>query len=192
MTEAVTFSAADQALCLAVLKQIEVGKLNYVLIQKELGLPTPGAARVRWSRFKSRLGDNTATNRAPKNPPSTPKSKAIPKSKKGSSNKKRKIQSSDEEDEMEDADTPNTSQDEIKDEEIDGGDVVMKAAETPSRKLPIRRARVTSFKDLVDGSDGEGGKEEADNEKEEFVDSGHEGTPERTEEAEEGHSDEEV
>lgn len=72
----------------------------------------------------------------------------------------------------------------------------MEAAETPSRKLPIRRARVTSFKKLVEqeeeaSDDVDEGQEEADDEKEEFVDSGHGGTPEAAE-AEEGQSDEEV
>lgn len=55
MTKAITFSEADQALMIAVLKQIKVGKVDYGLLQRELNLPSKGAAQVRWSRFNSKL-----------------------------------------------------------------------------------------------------------------------------------------
>jgi hypothetical protein len=192
MSEAVTFSAAEQALCIAVLKQIEVGKVNYELLRKELGLATTNAAQVRWSRFNTKLKGKKSGKKASDTPPATPKSKGAPRGKKGSSNKKRKIESSDEEDEV---NTPNTSQDEMKDEAGDGdGDITMEAAETPTRKLPLKGARVMSFKKLLEqeeeASDIDEGQEEADDEKEEFIDSGHGGTPEAVED--EGNSDEEV
>ncbi|TVY47406.1 hypothetical protein LOCC1_G001812 [Lachnellula occidentalis] len=64
MTEASTFSAADQALCLGVLKQMEVGKIDYDILRTDLNLPTKGSAQVRWSRFNSKLkkgGDGSFT-----------------------------------------------------------------------------------------------------------------------------------
>ena len=62
MTELVTFSAADQALCLGVPKQIEVGKVDYDILRTELDLPTKGAAQVRWSRFNSKLKKGVASS----------------------------------------------------------------------------------------------------------------------------------
>jgi hypothetical protein len=55
MSKPIMFSEADQALMVAVLRQIGVGKLNYEILQHELGLTTEGAARVRWSRLNSKL-----------------------------------------------------------------------------------------------------------------------------------------
>jgi hypothetical protein len=98
MTEPVTFSAADQALCLAVLKQLEVGKIDHEKIRVELGLPTKGAAAVRWSRFNSKLKKGAASSPAKttSTPPSIPPTKS--KAKPNSPGKKRKLDTSDEED----------------------------------------------------------------------------------------------
>ncbi|CZR59812.1 uncharacterized protein PAC_09706 [Phialocephala subalpina] len=168
MPEGVTFSAADQALCLGVLKQIEVGKVDYELLRIELGLPTKNAAQVRWSRFNSKLKKGVASSPAKtikmsNQQPSTPTSK--PKRKNNTSTKKRKVDTSDEEE-----------QDGIKSlaamdikNEGDGGDSgLMEPFQTPTRQLPSRRARVTNFKELA--FDGE--EEEEEKEMDEFEDSG--------------------
>jgi hypothetical protein len=55
MANPITFSATDIDLILAVLKQIEVGKVDYGILQKELNLVSKNAAQIRWSRFNSKL-----------------------------------------------------------------------------------------------------------------------------------------
>jgi hypothetical protein len=44
----VTCTDGDEALIVAVIKQIKVGKIDYELLKTELGAPTKNAARVRW------------------------------------------------------------------------------------------------------------------------------------------------
>lgn len=62
-----TFSSADQALCLAVLKQLEVGsaKIDFELIATELNVPTKKAASMRWSRFNAKLKQGEAGSFSP-------------------------------------------------------------------------------------------------------------------------------
>ncbi|TVY60861.1 hypothetical protein LSUE1_G008312 [Lachnellula suecica] len=92
---AINFTPSDQALCLEVLKQIEVGKIDYEKLRIGLDLPSKGAAQVRWSRFNSKLKKGAAEFAPSSTPPSTPtgKSKGRPK---GSATKKRKLNVSDE------------------------------------------------------------------------------------------------
>ncbi|KUJ06383.1 uncharacterized protein LY89DRAFT_692508 [Mollisia scopiformis] len=173
MAQPITFSPADQALCLAVLKQVEVGKVNYELLRVELGLPSKNAAQVRWSRFNTKLKAGAGVVKEPTEtakpktgarrgrPPSTANGKGQGKAKgRGNgANKKRKLNLSDDEEEAEMSD--------IKDEEEDadveeGGDdtSLMTPFQTPTRKLPTRQVRVQSFKEESDEEEGEEGKEE--------------------------------
>ena len=83
MSKGVTFNEGDLALCIAVLKQIKVGGVDYELLAKELRLPSKGAAAVRWCRFNAKLKKGLDlpstpeknTNAAPRTPPSTPSGK---------------------------------------------------------------------------------------------------------------------
>lgn len=184
MGKKIAFSAADQALCLGILKQIEVGKINYDLLRAELNLPSRGAAQVRWSRFSSRLKKSVVGGPA-KNGPDTPPSTPVGKRKRGRTAKKRKVDSSEEEDEGGMDLIGNFVKEEKKEGGGDHGDVLMEAFQTPTRRLPLRQARVTNFKEV--GSDGDG---EEEPQEEEFHDSGNGGTTVPSEEA--GLSDEEA
>ncbi|KAF8851904.1 hypothetical protein BDZ45DRAFT_678729 [Acephala macrosclerotiorum] len=170
MPEAATFSAADQALCLGILKQIEVGRIDYELLRIELGLPSKGAAQVRWSRFNSKLKKGVASSlaktvKATSREPSTPTTN--PKRKGKTPAKKRKLDTSDE---GEEAEIESRS---VKKEGGGGEAGLMEAFQTPIRQLPTRRARVTNFKELAfDGEEEEEEKEE----KEGFRDSGNGGS----------------
>ncbi|TVY21438.1 hypothetical protein LARI1_G000665 [Lachnellula arida] len=52
---AISFTPADQALYLAIVKQITLGDLNYEVLRNDIGLPTKRAARTRFKNFKSKL-----------------------------------------------------------------------------------------------------------------------------------------
>lgn len=69
MSKPITFSDADQALMVAVLKQIEVGKVDYEVLRQELNLPTKGAAQVRWSRFNAKIKKSVSANGTPNGTP---------------------------------------------------------------------------------------------------------------------------
>jgi len=89
-----TFSEADQALCLAVIKQANVTGIDYELLRTQLSLPTKSAASMRWSRFNAKLKQGAAGSsiNAANSPPSTPIGKTTGKAKsRNSSAKKRKI-----------------------------------------------------------------------------------------------------
>jgi hypothetical protein len=91
---AVTFTAADQAMCLAVVKQLQVGgkSIDYELLRTELGLPSKGAASTRWSRFNTKLKESSGeTGETADTAPSTPTGKATKAKGQKSSVKKRKI-----------------------------------------------------------------------------------------------------
>lgn len=147
MSRNITFSAADQAVMIGILKQIEVGKIDNEKLRVELGLPTKNAASVRVSRLKAKLARGAGA--AEFSNMTTPKSKSIPskarRGSSGSSAKKRKISMSDTEDEEEDeVDMV------IPREEGDGageGASEQPVLETPTRRLPQRKARVISFKE---------------------------------------------
>lgn len=137
MGEKVTFSAADQALCLSVLKQIEVGKINYDLLRADLGLPSKNAALVRWFRFNARLKKSVAGDPAKKGP-GTPPSTPVGKRKKGRQAKKRKVESSDEEDEG----SMDLIGEVVKEEKKESGGIqgngLLEAFVTPTSRLPVR------------------------------------------------------
>lgn len=83
-------SEADQALCLAVFKQIDVGsiKVDYKILQEDLNLNSLITAKGRWNTFKKKINGGTPT----KNGPETPtKPKGTPKVKNTPTSKKRKM-----------------------------------------------------------------------------------------------------
>jgi hypothetical protein len=166
---AVTFTAADQALCLAVLKQIKVaGKsIDYELLRIELNLPSRGAASTRWSRFNTKLKESAGeTGETADTASSTPTGKAGKAKGRNSSAKKRKI-----------------------DEEDQAGD---QALETPT-KVARRGKGTKSTKAVVkgeeDGDEVDGfvadNVQEEEKELDDFEDSGNGTGEEASEEASE-------
>jgi len=141
MSKAVTFTAADQAVFFAIFQQVDVGKIDKERLRIDLGLPTKTAARMRITRLKQKLAKGApSSSSAPGPEAKTPPRKPAKGSTTSSSPKKRKINMSETEDEDE------VDLLEIKDEltgEPDDGPVF----ETPTRRLPQRQARFTSFKE---------------------------------------------
>lgn len=197
-----TFTPADQALCLGVLKQLQVGRggVDYEKLRVELGLGTKNAAQVRWSRFNSKIRNDapgSLSGKTASDTPSTPSGKTDKtKCQNTSSAKKRKIDLSDEE-ELTDIQSAKYMKHDGSEGEEDND---LLQVETPTRKLPSRRARVTDFKEIdsesEEGEDDRDGEEDAES-AEHFVDAedckhtNHVDTPEQA--SEEGiHSDDEA
>lgn len=185
MAESITFSAADQALCLAVLKQVQVGNVDYELLRAELNLPSKNAAQIRWSRFNTKLRGGVPASKstgARRGRPSTTTGKVTKGKTKGKpKSKKRKMDFSDddEEDEVDMIATDDKDEDMKEEGEEETG--LMTPFQTPTRKLPTRKARVTTFKEGASDDDEEQEQEGEDEDeavdvKEEFHDSGHGGT----------------
>jgi hypothetical protein len=140
---------ADRALMAAILTQIEVGKINFSKLAQDLNLPTKTAASMRWYRFKARLNDGviSATSTPAKIPQSstaapstTPNKSAKGNRMNESPSKKRKRAGSD-------IGEKDDSGLDIKGE-VDWENVAsVVIPETPPRRLPFRKARVTTFKE---------------------------------------------
>jgi len=135
---------SDKALMEAALRQLE-GKIDYHILASDLGLTghtATNTARMRWTRFKKRLNEDKSNNSTtPKKPATTPPPKTtskITKAKPKGSSKKRKIDKEGEEEDILG----------IKDEFDDAESAVWEAEllQTPTRRLPGRAARVTTFK----------------------------------------------
>ena len=122
---------------MGVLSQIKVGKINYDQLARDIGAPSKGAAQVRWSRFQSKLKKSTGMSPTKAKPAGVQKAVKSPakitNGVKGKEAKKR--MSEDGEDEG-------------------NGDEVVEPS-TPVRKLPGRKARVASFKDMESSEDEE-------------------------------------
>jgi hypothetical protein len=148
MSKSTVFSEADQALMIAIFRQMGIGKIDYEKIRIDLGLPTKNAAQMRVTRLRAKLEKGGAMT----SPSSTPKStvrlsfKNSSKSDDGGYSKKRKMSESDADNEEE------VDMLEVKDEESiqDSANLVL---ENPTRRLPHRQARVTSFKEVDSGDD---------------------------------------
>jgi len=143
-------TAADKALMAAVLSQVDIGKLNYEKLAKDLHLPNKSAASMRWYRFKARLYNGAppakATSAVVAFPPNTPSK--IAKGKNGSPpTKKRKRAQKDSDGETPDDELGLDAMGEPDDEGLHEAAV--------SRRLPIRKARATSFKHLEDDEEDE-------------------------------------
>lgn len=52
-------TSENETLLLAVLSQLTITKLNYVLLAQQVGSPTPGAAAKRWQQFQKKLKDTS-------------------------------------------------------------------------------------------------------------------------------------
>jgi hypothetical protein len=151
---------ADVALMEAALRQLD-GEMDYNRLASDLGLSNNNparnynAARMRWSRFKTRLSDGSKKAPTAKvvkvqvvTPPKTPKGKV-----KGS--KKRKLASTYDEIDL------GIKAEDASSEEMWEGTV----PETPSRRLAARKAQGTSFREEPSDVEVE--------DKEGFEDSGH-------------------
>lgn len=55
MSPAITFTEADTALIVAIINQLEVGKINKKKLQADLGLASIKTAESRLTRFKAKL-----------------------------------------------------------------------------------------------------------------------------------------
>lgn len=146
-SESVVFTESDQALCVAIIKQVEVDtfKLDYNLVQEELSLPSVGAAKVRWSRLKSKLQGKTPVKKVP----GTPKSKGTAEGRKTPTSNKRGRKK----DSGETNDIGTTEKDEAdkENEAGDGGEVEMP---TPSRKR-VKHTKVKGEELNGEGNEGE-------------------------------------
>lgn len=148
MSSNLHFTDADHALMVAILKQVEVGKIDNERLRVDLGLNTKSAASVRLSRLRAKLGKEGVRQTGP---PTTPKAKSSPnKGKAGGENtsKKRKLSMSDDEDDEEeeiDLVVPTLEEKEEGEEKV-----AIIVTETPTRKLPQRKARVMTFKQESD------------------------------------------
>ncbi len=162
-------SDPDKVLMQAVLLQVD-GKLDYKRLAQGLGMKSAQVAGQRWRRFRDSklLGGKLATPRATnnvtptKNPNGSSKGKQTSIStgngKQANASKKRKaMESSDvEEEEL-------NWKDESSEDEFEGA-----VKETPSRKLPARKARKLSFKEFKEEI-----SEEDDNSEDEDFQVGH-------------------
>lgn len=169
-TKATAFTAADQELCVAVFKQTEIAKVDYKVLQAELGLPTSSAARMRWTRFIAKLN-----GKSPEKIPGTPKSKVSTKDKKTPGSTKRKMNGG----EAEDIGTTETGEGDKENGGGEGAELEMSAAETPSRKR-AKRTKVKAVKNEKsdgEGDDGKIEKEQSEAEDMQTEDSGYGGTP---------------
>lgn len=135
-------NAANQQLMASILRQVNIGHIDWDQVVKDLGVPTKSAAQMRWQRFKKTLpnfgqeGNGNVTASAP----ATPKKRQSPtksKAPKGSPTKKQKRSRSgmDSDDEDDDLQIDNYD-DKEENKEI--------APETPARSLPGRKAKIRS------------------------------------------------
>jgi len=163
MTTPITFTEPEQAMLFAILKQVGIGSLDNKKLAEDLGISDKNLLKGRLFRFRAKIaklnGEARSTSSSPTKPPTTPKGG---RKSKAATGKKRKLETSDEEDDMSIKD---------KDEDIDlrsgVGELNRSFFETPRRTMPGRKARTMSFKEEEDEP------EEIDDE---FQDSGHGGT----------------
>ena len=113
----------NETLLTAVLRQINVTKLDYGLLASEIGAPTAMAARLRWGCLHKKLMSSKSTGAG--------RTSGVQKSIKSPAESRRP--------------TSNSNL-ELK-EVAAGSDADAELPETPPRKLPARKARVVSFKE---------------------------------------------
>ena len=127
-------SDSEKALLIAVVRQLGTIKLDFDAIAKEIGTPTSKAAYMQWTRFQKKLHLATGLNATmptgnSKEAKSTAKLPATPSNKV----KKRKIEKGKAED---DEDGVEDDQEEVT------------PVKTVSRKIPGRKVRVLSLKEM--------------------------------------------
>ncbi|TVY87857.1 hypothetical protein LAWI1_G006911 [Lachnellula willkommii] len=126
MSQAITFTEADQALMVAIISQLGIGKIDRKQLQLDLGLSSIGTADARLSRFKAKLAKAKGET-----------SPAAPKPKRASP-KKRKVE-----------DTEDV------DDRFEDDKSMVAAVDTPTRKGSARVARVRPVKEEMDEVDFE-------------------------------------
>jgi hypothetical protein len=129
-----------EILLLGVLNQLDLtGKIDYKILARDIGAPSPGAAKVRWSRFRTKL--RSPTGRSPKKPAGVQKFTKSPAEKvKWARKESSKVEDGGRaDDEMEIEDVPN-----------------------PVRRMPPRKARVADFKDELSDFEDEEENERCD------------------------------
>jgi len=137
MSQAITFTEADQALMIAIINQLGISKIDRKQLQLDLGLTSIGTADARLSRFKAKLAKAKAEGEGEISP-------APAKAKRATPAKKRKLEV--EED---------TEEQDARFEDGNGmtDDNSMVAIDTPTRKGSARKARVRSVKEELDEVD---------------------------------------
>ncbi|TEY65557.1 hypothetical protein BOTCAL_0139g00240 [Botryotinia calthae] len=132
-------SDAEKKLLVSILRQANIGHIDWDRVAKDLSVPTNSAAQMRWQRFKKTLPDfNQEQNgNANPSPPTTPRKRQSPtksKATKGSPLKKQKrskVNSDDDDDEELEFDNCDEKDNKI-------------TPEIPARSLPGRKAKARS------------------------------------------------
>ncbi|KAF7958112.1 hypothetical protein EAE96_003676 [Botrytis aclada] len=130
-------SDAEKKLLVSILRQANIGHIDWDRVAKDLSVPTKSAAQTRWQRFKKTLPDfNQEQNgNASSSPPATPRKRQSPtksKAPKGSPLKKQKRAKVDSDDD-----------EELQFDNFDEKETKI-APETPARSLPGRKAKARS------------------------------------------------
>lgn len=134
-----------EILMLGVLNQLDLScKIDYKILARHIGAPSPGAAQVRWSRFRSKL--RNSANTSPTKPIGIQKAtKSPPKTTKRTERSLKKESSGNEE----------WTEDELE-----------SLPEIPVRRTPARKARAVVFKGEWSEEDEEMEEEELEQKKE--------------------------
>ncbi|KAF7927694.1 uncharacterized protein EAE98_006076 [Botrytis deweyae] len=131
-------SDAEKKLLVSILRQANIGHIDWDRVAKDLSVPTKSAAQMRWQRFKKTLPDFNQEQNGNGNssPLATPRKRQSPtksKAPKGSPLKKQKRSKVDSDDDDEELEFDNYDEKENK-----------IAPETPARSLPGRKAKARS------------------------------------------------
>jgi len=140
MTASITFTEQEQAMMIAMIKQLGAKSLDNKKLAQDLGISDKFLLANRLCRFRAkiaRLDGGKSTSVSPAKAPTTPKNC---RKNKPATSKKRKLDASDEEDNL-------TIKDIDTDSHPEGRDLNESLSETPAMKTPGRNARVMSFKE---------------------------------------------
>ncbi|TGO49961.1 hypothetical protein BCON_0195g00170 [Botryotinia convoluta] len=146
----------------SILRQANIGHIDWDRVAKDLSVPTKSAAQMRWQRFKKTLPDfsQEQNGNANSSPPATPGKRQSPtksKAPKGSPLKKQKRLKVDSDDDDEELEFDNYDEKENK-----------IAPQTPARSLPGRKAKARSpIKDAGTSDEEDDIKNEKSDENEE-------------------------
>ncbi|TAQ87781.1 hypothetical protein B7494_g3884 [Chlorociboria aeruginascens] len=123
-------STDTEKLLLAVVSQLEINKLDYDRLARDIGILSSEAARLRWFRLKSKLKQSAATtpNTGPSKPSGVQKTKSTPRTRKMGAH--------------------------IKSES--GRDEPVNPVTPPLKRLPSKRARAKQIIEISDSDIDEG------------------------------------
>ncbi|KAF7893473.1 uncharacterized protein EAF02_001011 [Botrytis sinoallii] len=110
-------SDAEKKLLVSILRQANIGHIDWDRVAKDLSVPTKSAAQMRWQRFKKAKRQSPTKSKAPKGSPLKKQ-------------KRSKVESDDDDEELE-FDNYDEKENKI-------------APETPARSLPGRKAKARS------------------------------------------------